>query len=417
MPTTSVEVAPRPTALTLTLSQRERGLDAMTPADDDIARQEQGPADDGEGGYRLVGWDEKGPIEPAASLGPPSGTSVPAVSAGETPAPQGETPVPQGGKPEPQGETPEPDHRPPMPRTPFLTGTFSFPLSAGAWVHALSLALGALMVLKLAARSLGLGDSPEPQSWVLSALLGAMAVILAVMWFTYASACALAVVRDTANGLTKVTAWPGWSFLDYLIEPLYLFNGGTSRACCRALPWGGCWPVAACRAERRRRPARCWCCFRSCFCRCSKRARRSRPSRKRCARTLVVAARGWAAFYLTSAMSLVIGAAVAAIGQWIGGLWGTAVTAVALAVGWLIYFRLLGRLAWYCADRTAVAEPEDEPEDEAAEELQVKEVPMVPVTFVFCPRCGKRVEIGRVPVGAEVDCAGCGGRFALQFKA
>ena len=29
--------------------------------------------------------------------------------------------------------------------------------------------------------------------------------------------------------------------------------------------------------------------------------------------------------------------------------------AVAIAAAWLIYFRLLGRLAWYCADRTALA--------------------------------------------------------------
>ncbi len=49
-------------------------------------------------------------------------------------------------------------------------------------------------------------------------------------------------------------------------------------------------------------------------------------------------------------------------------------------------------------------------------ELHVQAVEMVPVTFVFCPRCGKRVEIGRVPVGAEVDCAGCGRKFALAVQ-
>ena len=41
--------------------------------------------------------------------------------------------------------------------------------------------------------------------------------------------------------------------------------------------------------------------------------------------------------------------------------WGMIALAIALGAVWLIYFRLLGRLAWYCTDRTAIAEPEAAP--------------------------------------------------------
>ena len=46
-----------------------------------------------------------------------------------------------------------------------------------------------------------------------------------------------------------------------------------------------------------------------------------------------------------------------------GGISGIAVTALAASVAWLVYFRLLGRLAWYCAERTAAAERE--PDEDA----------------------------------------------------
>jgi hypothetical protein len=74
--------------------------------------------------------------------------------------------------------------------------------------------------------------------------------------------------------------------------------------------------------------------------------------------TFWMAWRGWAAFYLsTAALLAATGALVATVFAG-AGLWGR-IAAVAIAVVvWLIYFRLLGRLAWYCTEHMSRAEPE-----------------------------------------------------------
>ena len=369
-------------------------------------------------GYGLIGWDEKGPIETASPSGAscgagvspaqtPFGAAVPAARAGETPAPRPPTEPPAHRR-----------RQVPLPPRPFLTGTFSFPLSASVRVRVLLLAMGALVPLRLAAKSLVLASAPpvptSAPAWLSSALIMALAVILGLMWFTFASACALAVVRDTANGLNDITSWSGQDFLDYLLDPLYLFNS----ACVSVLPGVVLgWLLARYGLSGRvLGPAGAMLLFPIVLLSMLESGSPLAAISGLVWRTLAVAARGWAAFYLTSAALLLMVGATATVGQWIGGLWGTIVAAATLAAGWLIYFRLLGRLAWYCADRTAETEPDEEAEDEATGELHVQAAEMVPVTFVFCPRCGKRVEIGRVPVGAEVDCPGCGRKFALACK-
>ena len=76
-------------------------------------------------------------------------------------------------------------------------------------------------------------------------------------------------------------------------------------------------------------------------------------------RSVVRVQRAWILFYLlTFAVAFIAGplavylslVGVACCGSWIGTLAGVGGGAV-LSIGWLIYFRLLGRLAWYCANR------------------------------------------------------------------
>ena len=79
-------------------------------------------------------------------------------------------------------------------------------------------------------------------------------------------------------------------------------------------------------------------------------------------RTFWVAPGGWGKFYLSTALLLLAAATVLVLAIPTGGdgqLWGIAAIAVVSAMSslvWLIYFRLLGRLAWFCADRTTAAE-------------------------------------------------------------
>ena len=61
---------------------------------------------------------------------------------------------------------------------------------------------------------------------------------------------------------------------------------------------------------------------------------------------------GWAGFYLTTAVLVAASAAVMAAALTAGMVVGTIVTGAVESVAWLIYFRMLGRLAWYCAEHS-----------------------------------------------------------------
>ncbi len=346
--------------------------------------------------YRLAGWDKNGPIEKT----PPSDRPLPAVeNAGDLAT----------GKPE-TDESPEPFRgRPPLPPRPFLTGTFSFPLASTAWTYTLALAIMAMLIAMLAAKCYDLGNIPSPGTWLICALLVAFGGILALMCFSFVSACGLAVVRDTANGVNKITGWPGFNFIDWFLEPLYLFDA----LCVSMLPgvaidWllflhGHSCSIAA--------PICVFFLFPFVLLSMLEHGSPLGAVSLPVCRSLFAAAAGWAAFYLTSGALLAVGGIVTVAAFRLGGL-PMLFASFLLAVVWFIYFRLLGRLAWYCADRMALAEPKSEPDDDF-EELHVQEVEMFSLTYAFCPRCGKRVEVGRVPVGAKVACTRCKSEFAI----
>ena len=133
----------------------------------------------------------------------------------------------------------------------------------------------------------------------------------------------------------------------------------------------------------------------------------------------MVAGKGWASFYLTAAALLLSAEAVSAMFFFVARSYVIFIAAPTQIVVWFIYFRLLGRLGWYCADRMARAEPEPESDDDEStdDDLEIsaapKAVEMVPLTFSFCPQCARRVEIGRMPIGAKISCDACGCEFTV----
>ncbi len=49
------------------------------------------------------------------------------------------------------------------------------------------------------------------------------------------------------------------------------------------------------------------------------------------------------------------------------------IVAVVFAVGWLMYFRMFGKLAGYCAERTKLENAEDDEDEEEFESLKIAE--------------------------------------------
>ena len=255
-------------------------------------------------------------------------------------------------------------HRPRLPEQPFLTGTWSFPFSPGVRGRTLLLAVLALVVGVLVRESLRLMASGDGRLSFLGAMFTVLTVFALVTWFAVAGACALAVVGDTANGCDRIVRWPTAVFLDWIGETFVVATAvGISVAPLVGLAWmsrqsgstsdGGV-------------PVGFFFLFPVVFLSLLENGALFDVVSLPTLRTFWVAPGGWGRFYLSTAILLLAAASIVVLAIPAGGsgqLWGIAAIAVVSVMSslvWLIYFRLLGRLAWFCADRTAAVEDEAE---------------------------------------------------------
>lgn len=294
--------------------------------------------------YHVVGWDETSPRR----SGPQDRAPPPATAMRRAAKPAEE-------KSDSSGEHPV------LPRRPFLTGTFTFPFSRSARAVSFVLAAWAILPFWLLQKSMQLASVASEVNWIGSMLLGGVAMTLVGMWFAFASACALTVVRDTANGSDEIHNWPDMGFLDWMFDPLYIFNS----VCVSQLPAIG---VAWCRA-RSLQPDPMEVAggllvlfpiaLMSMLERNSPLGAVSLPVY----RSFWMARKGWAAFYLAtailfSAAGYPLFMVYSAVKVYSAGLLEIIGGTLILGLVWLIYFRLMGRLAWYCAEYTIHVEPE-----------------------------------------------------------
>lgn len=294
--------------------------------------------------------------KPDPMEGDDGGYSLAAV--GERPVPEPLPPVDDEPDEVEASERSRPRRRLPVPAHPFLDGTFDFALAPGMRACTFGLivwAAGFSLASLCAARA---GSVREEGSWFVCAALMAISGLLALMWLTFASACALAIVRDTSNGCDKVENWPGPIFTDWLLDPFYIFGS----LCAGALPGAvAAWLLTGAGVSAE------WLAAVSPFFflpivllsmleNGSPLGVVSWPV----LRTLRVAQGRWLAFYAASGVLL---AAVVMV-TWVAWFFGPVVAAIVntliLPVAWFAYFRLLGRLALCLADRTMREGTEEE---------------------------------------------------------
>lgn len=266
-------------------------------------------------------------------------------------------------------------HRPRLPERPFLAGTWTFPFSPGVRGRTLLLAVLAFAVGILAREALRLMASGDGRLSFLGAIFSVLTVFAFVTWFAVAAACALAIIGDTANGCDRIVRWPDAAFLDWIGETFVVATGvGISVAPLVGLAWlsrqagspsdGGV-PVAF------------FFLFPVVLLSLLENGSLFDVVSLPLLRTFWLAPGGWGKFYLSTALLVLAAATLVVVAIPIGGSgqpWGTvaiAVVSVMSSLVWLIYFRLLGRLAWFCADRTAAAE--DAADLEAEREAGVPE--------------------------------------------
>ena len=237
--------------------------------------------------------------------------------------------------------------RPILPRWPFFVGTFSFPFSSDARAYALLMAIWAATSSWMASQSVLLANDTDGRSMFLGAMFSALTLISTVMLFAFAAASALAVTRDTAGGCDKISDWPGMLFVDWIGDPFYVFN-----AFCASLAPGVALAWVLGRFDQPGEAAIPACLFLlfpfillSTLETSSPLGLFSWPALQ----SLWQAWRGWAAFYLTTAGLLGVTGFFLNEAFSVDILWKFPVAAPILTVVWFIYFRLVGRLALYCA--------------------------------------------------------------------
>jgi len=234
----------------------------------------------------------------------------------------------------------------------FFSGIFGFPAYRGSWQRWLGLSLGLIIPLlvgqaavKLAMAPAGTRASAIP--WIVAMVLVGVTFVLGSIWTVVASAQCLSIVRDTADGCDQIENWPDALFLDWIGEFLFLvtslaMSALPGLALARMLETAGvpAWltmsislllifPISLLALLETNSPLN--------------------PYSLPVWRSLVTSWWAWGLFYVeTTVLIAAVGCLVVLAATHVP-IAGIALAVPALLVAALmIYFRLLGRLAWRC---------------------------------------------------------------------
>lgn len=242
--------------------------------------------------------------------------------------------------------------RPVLPDQPFKTGVLSFFADAAAGVRWLALTLmGHAFVTSLRwALELAQGGGIEQFGAVfLSVVVIGLGIALALL----ASACSVAIIQDTANGYDKIEQWPGINVGEWMFDGFFVINSllasaapGVLVMCAGLSGWTAV--VAG--------TATAVAFFPLLLLSALEQASPLGFASPKIWKSLHVGRSRWVTFYMLSAglavVGLMCGWLMAVENLFLTGLSCAAVTAIAM-----VYFRLLGRLAW-CLSEAATVEKE-----------------------------------------------------------
>jgi hypothetical protein len=242
----------------------------------------------------------------------------------------------------------------------FFGGTFRFPFYMQTLRPSLTLVIGAILVLAavwLATWSQASDSDADDRfarvaywhSLLLAMVPGTM---VAIAWIIAASAYAVTVVRETSCGADAVESWPNFFMLEGLGDVVFVLNGlilaalpgvlaaplwhrlEVSRALGIAVTISVLFPIIFLSLLDRNSPVS--------------------PLSPNVWRSVLHAWRVWLGFYMvTLSAAAAAGGMVAAAARYGGPIGAVAAGGALAGIGWLAYFRLLGRLAAFCAGHGA----------------------------------------------------------------
>ncbi len=229
--------------------------------------------------------------------------------------------------------------RPSLPPHPFLTGVFRFPFYPGVlsrWL-AISLAAWLIAVLGRSAAELAMQGYGALVAVPMLAATG----FLTALWIAALGSCFLVIVSETASGNDRIQQWPEMNFIDLICDAAFPVNSLALAAVPGAgIAWldPGNGPLYV--------GVSIFVGFPVVFLSMLESGSRMSPWSTAILRSLRTGRRGWAIFYLETAVGM-----AAAVGLTMG-LSPTPGDAIVLNIPFdllilIVYARLLGRLGWY----------------------------------------------------------------------
>ncbi len=231
----------------------------------------------------------------------------------------------------------------------FFAGVFNFPFYPEVVLRWVLLSAGGLFVQAVVNYAIRYANQPGFLTYFGSMLLAGMAGLLSLLLIVPATAIWVAILQRTADGYDHFDDWLEDVWLDWMLDGFFIFNSlclsvlpGAAVAWFLQLPPGRALLVEA---------PLVMILFPIVLLSTLHQGSAWKPWSAAVVRSLWRGRWGWFMFYL--AAILVVAPAAGLVWLLIYG--GTVMAALAipgLAIASFIYFRLLGRLAWYCTGRS-----------------------------------------------------------------
>jgi len=308
-----------------------------------------------------------------------------------SPDPTGAPTVPFASRPELSRPLPP---RAKLPDWPLVNGVFGFPFTNGVWQRWLGLSVGLAAVLILVANGVAVTQGGPSKEWALAILYSGLAVFGAAMWYVFGPAILLAIFQDTAAGNDRVESWPDGPWIDTALEGLYLVCALATAGLVASGVWEGAKLIGLdLRIAALLAGSVGFVAFPVFLLSMIEQGSILMPVSGPVWSSVISGWRWWALFLVESLLlGLVLEIALMGVvrslrGAGIGIMQMLLLAAMAgLVVGFMIvYFRLLGRLAWCCEEVLSLRAADDDEEErppvrERRPALDPLPAPVAPIT-------------------------------------